>query len=142
MGFFYTASLSEKANLRKHLEAWRGKKFTPEELEGFSLTNILGAPCMLSVIHSDQGKAKISSVSQIPKGMTCPKQMLPSVVFDLSAYLAGDPAMVKVYEDLSKGIKGKVGEALEFKQAGFSHPTGGYDERNPPPYADDNDIPF
>src|SRR3990167_3685661 len=32
---FYTLSLSEKANLRKDLEGWRGKSFTESELEGF-----------------------------------------------------------------------------------------------------------
>jgi len=33
----YTLSLSEKANLRHDLEAWRGRKFTPDELKGFDV---------------------------------------------------------------------------------------------------------
>src|SRR5262245_48984112 len=33
----YTCSLSEKATLRAHLESWRGRKFTSEELQGFDL---------------------------------------------------------------------------------------------------------
>ena len=38
----YTLSLHENAALRGHLEAWRGKSFSNEELEGFHLKNILG----------------------------------------------------------------------------------------------------
>ena len=37
----FTASLSSKANLRKFLDAWRGKKFTEEELKGFDLKNVV-----------------------------------------------------------------------------------------------------
>ena len=33
----YTCSLSDKSNLRKVLEGWRGRAFTPEELDGFDL---------------------------------------------------------------------------------------------------------
>jgi hypothetical protein len=47
----YTLSLSEKANLRSDLEAWRGRKFTAEELNGFDLKTILGAACQLQIVH-------------------------------------------------------------------------------------------
>jgi hypothetical protein len=33
--------------------AWRGREFTPEELKGFHLKNILGAWCMISVVHNE-----------------------------------------------------------------------------------------
>jgi hypothetical protein len=38
----YTLTLNEKGNLRPMLEAWRGRKFTPQELEGFDLERLLG----------------------------------------------------------------------------------------------------
>lgn len=69
---FYTNSLSEKANLRADLESWRGRQFTPEELDGFDLEKILGAPALVNVIHNDKGKARIKGVMSLPKGMTCP----------------------------------------------------------------------
>jgi len=47
----YTLSLHEKASLRKDLNAWRGKAFTEQELEGFNLLNILEKPCMLQINH-------------------------------------------------------------------------------------------
>ena len=69
---FYTNSLSEKANLRKDLESWRARPFSVEELMKFDLMAILGKPCMLSIVMNDKGKAKVVSVSALPKGMQCP----------------------------------------------------------------------
>lgn len=66
----YTLSLGEKANLRKDLESWRAKKFTADELKGFDLRALLGAPCLLTVVHSDDGKyANVQSVTKLPQGM-------------------------------------------------------------------------
>ena len=39
----FTNSLSDKSNLRKALQSWRGKSFTPQELKGFDLRKVLGA---------------------------------------------------------------------------------------------------
>ncbi len=52
----YRASLHEKAGLRKDLEAWRGKPFTAVELLGFDLETVVGAPCMLNIIHKQGSK--------------------------------------------------------------------------------------
>lgn len=83
----YTLSLYEKANLRHDLESWRGRAFTEQELRGFDISKLLGAPCLLSVIHktSDKGKtyANISSVSAMPKGMQCPEQYNPTVEYSI-----------------------------------------------------------
>ena len=67
---FYTLSLSQKANLRKDLESWRGKAFTTTELRGFDVESLIGVNCMLSVIHSETGKAKISGISKLMNGLT------------------------------------------------------------------------
>lgn len=54
----YTASLHEKAHLRKHLDSWRGKPFTPEELAEWDLEKVLGINCTIQVVHNagDNGK--------------------------------------------------------------------------------------
>lgn len=75
IGNLYTNSLSEKAHLRAHLQSWRGQAFTKEELAGFDLTNVLGAPCMISIVHNQTGEkvyANISGIMKLPKGTTCP----------------------------------------------------------------------
>src|SRR6185436_8399648 len=47
----YTLSLSEKANLRRDLESWRGRKFATQELAGFDLRALLGVSCQLQIVH-------------------------------------------------------------------------------------------
>jgi hypothetical protein len=47
----YGAYLSDKASLRKDLQSWRGKPFTPEELKGFDLDTVLGVNCQINIIH-------------------------------------------------------------------------------------------
>lgn len=82
----YTLSLSDKANLRKDLESWRGRAFTDEELEGFDLFNILGKPCMVNIIHeASNGKTyvNVASVAALPKGLPAPKPTNALTAFSL-----------------------------------------------------------
>jgi hypothetical protein len=70
----YTLSLSEKSSLRRDLEAWRGRKFTKEELLGFDLEKLIEANCQLQIIHNiaDNGKVygNIQAIVPIGRGMT------------------------------------------------------------------------
>lgn len=81
----YTASLHEKSALRKDLESWRGRPFTPEELRGFDVGKLLGQPCLLSVIHAEKGGrtyANISALMRVPKGMPIPEGENEALAFD------------------------------------------------------------
>lgn len=82
----YTASLAKNSNLRIDLEQWRGRAFTDDELAGFDLDNVLGAPCMITVVHkkNDKGKtfANISTISKLAKGMPKPEPESELVGFD------------------------------------------------------------
>lgn len=67
----YTLSLHAKAELRKDLESWRGKKFSDEELKGFDIKRLLGVPCQLQVLHSkvqDKVYANIAAITKAPAG--------------------------------------------------------------------------
>ena len=69
----YTLSLHEKASLRKDLESWRGRPFTEDELSGFDLENLIGVPCMLSVVQqASNGSiyANVAAIMRLPKGVT------------------------------------------------------------------------
>jgi hypothetical protein len=84
---FFTVSLHEKSNLRVQLENWRGRAFTEQELEGFDIESVIGAPCMLQVIHK-QGqdgsvKAVINTIMKLPQGLTCDSQYNHSRIFTL-----------------------------------------------------------
>lgn len=73
----YTASLAEKAKLRKQLETWRGRAFTEVELFGFDLDSILGVGCLLNIVHNKGSRggtfANVGAVMKLAKGMVTPK---------------------------------------------------------------------
>jgi len=65
IGKTYTASLHEKSSLYKDLIGWRGQSFTPDELEGFNIENILGTHCQLSVTHRESKDKIYANVTGI-----------------------------------------------------------------------------
>jgi hypothetical protein len=103
----YTTSLSEKSNLRGLLEAWRGKGFTADELKGFKLSNILGAPCYMTTKHSvNQNTQKkwsdVISICRLPAGVPCVPAVNPAIYFDLDEY--SEAAYMAVPEGIRKKI--------------------------------------
>ncbi len=69
----YTVSLNRKANLRRDLIAWRGCDFNEDELAGFELDRLMGANCMLVVVHDEKEGttwANIGGISPLPESMT------------------------------------------------------------------------
>jgi hypothetical protein len=113
---FYTLSLNEKSNLRKDLEAWRSREFTPQELKGFELGSILGKPCFLSVAHKVNAKgetrANVNSIMAVPQGMEVPAQVNPSVLFNIDEW---DQA---VFDGLSDFVKGQITTSEEYLRSG------------------------
>ncbi len=106
----YTASLDERSRLRADLEAWRGKKFTAEELEAFDLKTVLGAYCTIQIVHSEDGKyANINSIMAF-KGDK-PKPVNPDVAFDI------DSPDMAIYATFSDNLKEIISKAPEFRVA-------------------------
>lgn len=72
----YLASTNEKATLRKHLESWRTKAFTDDQVKQFNLSMLEGKPCLLSIVHAHGKKdptktyANINGIMRLPEGMT------------------------------------------------------------------------
>lgn len=83
----YAMSLAPKANLRKTLDGWRGRPFTPEELARFDISAIIGAPCLLNIIveTKDNGDKynRITGVSRVPKGLDVPPMINEPIEFDI-----------------------------------------------------------
>lgn len=139
---YYTLSLAQAANLRAALESWRGRPFTAEELQGFDLKNILGAPCMVNVIHEPSKKypgrikAIVSSITPIPRGLTRPVASNPLFFFSLS-----DADAIQKYNAMEEWLKNMINaEPLRARQppGSAANPTtapAGYDDF-------DDDIPF
>ena len=64
----YTASLNEKATLRKDLESWRSKGFTADELDGFDLEVVVGKGCTLNLVENENnGRTYINVAAVLPK---------------------------------------------------------------------------
>jgi len=112
----YTCSLHEKSGLCKDLEAWRGKPFTPEELLGFDLENLLGKPCMLSVIHVERNGSTYANVSGVMKS---PRGIPTLNVRDYVRVVDREPA-----EQRSSGI------------------GNGSEDEGPSPHWADDEVPF
>ena len=139
----YTCSLHEKSKLRKHLQAWRGRDFTEAELAGFELNNVLGKPCLLSVVHrtAPNGKtyANIDSISGLMKGMAAPLAEGELISFDFDDH---SPAELAALPDwLQQVIAG--GKALRAEQEARALPFIAPEaEEDAPPWAGEEEIPF
>lgn len=107
IGKFYTASLAEKAALRRDLENWRGRPFSRDELDGFDLFRILGTACQLMVTHSTQGEdtyANVSGVMGFPRDL--PK---PRAEHRLVKYSPGEPGQ---FDELPQWLRDRVASSL------------------------------
>lgn len=128
---FYTTSLSEKANLRKDLQNWRGRDFTPQELMGFDPRNILGKCCMVSLTENDKGKVRVTGVMALPKGLQVPDQINPAIYFSLEP----DEYNKAVFDELSDGYKKMIQVSPEFQELLHPSPAKRVEDL-------DDDIPF
>lgn len=80
----YTVSLHKKSSLRPALESWRGRNFTEEELKGFDIERLIGANCLLNIVHNGD-YANISGI------MACPKntiKMIPENKPDMPEWIS------------------------------------------------------
>jgi hypothetical protein len=144
----FTLSLHEKASLRKFLESWRGKGFTKQEASHFDVSKLLGKPCMLNIIHKTKLdgsiRADISSVSPIPKGLTCPPAVLPILIFSVNQF---DP---EIFETLPEFLRDKIRSSREYKQLSIpanevvtpSEHAAPIDPDPIDPFDQSNDLPF
>jgi hypothetical protein len=112
----YTLSLAEKATLRKDLAGWRGRDFTPEELKGFELKNILGHWAMLSVAKSlgNNGKEYTNIMSVNPVPVAIKKAGLPVGFNDPAIFSIADADM-DLFETFSKNLKEKIQASPEWQ---------------------------
>lgn len=89
IGVSCTASMNEKAWLRKFIEGSRGKKFKAGEAAQFDVTTILGKAYMLNVTEAEKGDktySNIVSAAPLPKGLTAPKAERPLLFYTPDAH--------------------------------------------------------
>lgn len=134
----YTLSLGKKSNLRKHLDSWRGRPFSEQELEGFEVSKVVGAPCQLTIVHAKSGKgdvyAKIEAITGLAKGMTCPDQKHPAIKYEID-----DGNESEVFKQLPEWIRKKIAACEEWQTPKDVLPTG-EEQQGEEPIEDD--VPF
>lgn len=93
----FGATLGEQSALRPFLEAWRGKKFTDEELHGFDIETVIGVCGQIQALHnSHNGKTygNVQAVVPYPRGMekmAVPSDYIRQAERDRRASLEADP---------------------------------------------------
>ena len=120
----YTASLNENATLYKDLVTWRGKSFTKEELDGFDLDKMIGAPANLEVEHNANGNARVKAIFK-PDEFKKTETINAGIVFDLDIYCAEwsgnssdeTKAMCDIFDGLPEWQQNLIEESFELKGA-------------------------
>ena len=110
----YTLSWSENANLRKDLQAWRGKPWTDAEARRFDLKTILGAFGMLNIVHREvNGKtyANVAGISPVPSMIKTAG--LPKAVNKDQLFVITEPDMA-LFETFGDGLKSKITNTPEW----------------------------
>jgi hypothetical protein len=132
-----TRSLGERATLRKHLETWRGQAFTSKELASFSLKNLLGKACLLTLVHktSQAGRnyCAIQGIAKLPKSMKAPaKTENDHVFYEIEQGEGGQ------FSELPEWLQEKIRASREFRGASSAPQGKAADSTD----ADGNQIPF
>lgn len=123
----YTASLNGQANLRKDLETWRGKPFTKEELDGFSLSNILGKNCQIQIMHNPDNQDPTKVYANITNIMPLAGQDELQSELGLIEYDIGQPIPEGTPEWMTKLImqsKEMGGPQQSQQQTGYQQQAG------------------
>ncbi len=141
----FTHSMFKKSALRPFVEGIIGVGLTDEEADGFDLDEIIGKPCLLSVVHTEKINGKFADVhaaTPLVKGMVAPNQVNPSKIL---SYEKWDEEFFQKLPDFIKDKMKGSREYLRMRNAGPAGdikvtPTDGIEypeeEINP------DDIPF
>lgn len=127
----FTVSMGDLANLRKFLEQWRGKPYTPEQIEeGVPLHKLTGNHALVTVAHKVSGQNR--TYANITACVGVPKQ-LASAVTKYTDYERAE------YWDTKR--KGYAEEAAKFRGDLGSGVVN--EDDFPAPLQDgDDDLPF
>lgn len=113
IGTTMTASMNEKATLRKFIESWFGKKFpNDDQAADCDLSKVLGKRCLLNVAHKEKGGktyANIVTATPIPKGMPATSTQTNESLY----YSLDDPASFTAYPKLPEWLRKKIDMRLD-----------------------------
>lgn len=141
----YKLSGHEKSALRKHLDSWRGRKFTDEDFEKFDMKMLLGKGCMVQVVHNEVGDrtyVNVETLGSLPKAMKVGETSNEHLYLSLEADEYNHDVFLSLYERTQeyisespefKAIHGRPAAKAERTVEDYAGKTG---------YDDGEDIPF
>lgn len=112
----YTVSAHEKSALYALLKAVDPKGVATEG--GRNVKGLLGLPAMVTIGSTSSGKAKVSGVSAVPKGMQVGSLINQEVFFDL------DEPDTQTFEGLPKWMKERITNGVDFGYTGLGKKMG------------------
>lgn len=120
----YALFLGEKANFRKMIDSWTGKKVT--ELDAARFKKLLGKPAMIQVTHAESGGIKYANIAtsgiavfQKPAEVLAPATTEnPLLFFDLDSYSD------EVFAKIPKYLQEKIVKSPEYKKIKGGAPAG------------------
>ncbi len=138
----FSTSLHQKSHMRPFLENWRGRPFTAEDLDGFSIKACLGANCMIQVMHNtrDDGKVwhEVTTIMPIQPGVPKLDPQHETSMFEIP--VSGPRPTIP---DKTPGwIIKKIEKSKEFRGDQTTDNTGDYGYTPPPVDTYEDDIPF
>lgn len=151
----FTASFHEKANLRKLLEGWRGKKFVDEDFagppSGFHLGNLIGIPAYGQIVHTENDGttyANLNAIMKPPQAVMNEKKGAiegDRIFFDLDDFQRSE--FEKLHEKLQETIMSSPEYQTLFGAAPTPSASGFGTAATPPasgaqPFGLDDEIPF
>jgi hypothetical protein len=144
----------DRANLRKMMEGWLGRKYGPKESIDFG--SQLGKPCLVNVTHSEKGDKQyhnVGSISAMIEGIPMPPRAYEPIAFHISMgtpppldhlpfVYAGSPKSMQSVEDVI--AQSKEARGIPIGKGGttpYSEPVGARPLPAHVPLSDD-DIPY
>ena len=122
----FTVSMNTKSNLRKMLEAWRGRPYTDDEAQDVDLSRLLGAGAQVQIMHKPKQngdlKVVVENILPLPRGDQLPP--VETLIFDLD-----DPATYQAFNNLPEWVQKRVSQAQGFADTGL---VVGNDDALPP----------
>lgn len=138
----YFPNFRNNSRLKEHLEGWRAKKFTAEELKGFDIEKLLGVPCQINIVHNETSAgglyANIASIMPWAKGKPKVAPKRAKLKFFFGEKQEPDP-------DLPEFWLNKIKAAPQFETYMNSDEDHGDAHEEPESTSqadDDDDIPF
>lgn len=121
----YSFSLNEKSTLRKDLQAWRGKPFSEEELQGFNILAVLNKACQLQIILEEKNNKRYNNIAGI---MSLPKGSNVQVIENTYYFDMEEPETWENFIKIPTWIQEKIKKAENLESTGFGRYIKEYEE--------------